>query len=143
MAYGVATSRFQVETAGREDVVDITDRVAEGVASAGVTEGLALVFALHTTVGLTIIECEPGLLEDFREAWRRIVPREIEYRHNRIDDNGHSHIRASLLGPSLTLPVSDGRIELGTWQRIVLLEFDPHPKTRHVVIKTIGECAGL
>ena len=136
---GVTPSRFQIETTGHEDIIDVTDRVAEVVASAGVTNGLAFVFALHTTVGLTIIEYEPGLLDDFREALRRIAPQEVPYRHNRLDDNGHSHVRASLLGQSVTLPVSDGRLELGTWQRVVLLEFDPHPKRRQVVVKMVGD----
>jgi len=112
--------------------------VAEAVVGAGVDEGVALVFALHTTVGLAIIENEPGLLDDFREAWRRIAPREMQYRHNRFDDNGHSHVRASMLGPSLAVPVSEGRLLLGTWQHIVLLEFDTRPRTRQVVLQVVG-----
>ena len=109
------------------------------MAAAGLAEGMALVFALHTTVGLTIIENESGLLDDFREAWRRIVPREAQYRHNRFDDNGHSHVRGSMLGASLVVPVSGGRLLLGTWQRIVLLEFDTRSRTRQVVLQVAGE----
>ena len=136
---GVTTTRFQLETQGREDIIDITDRVAETVSAVGVAQGVALVFALHTTVGLTIIENEAGLLDDFREAWRRIAPQEMHYHHNRFDDNGHSHVRASILGSSLTVPVVEGGLLLGTWQRIVLVEFDTRPRTRQVVVQVAGE----
>lgn len=118
-------------------MLDITERVGEIVGRSGVAEGVAVVFALHSTVGLTVIENEPGLLEDFRDTLRRIAPRDIPYRHNRLDDNGHSHVRASLLGPSLTVPVSDGKLLLGTWQRIVLLDFDTRPRTRDVVVQVM------
>lgn len=135
----MTTSRFQLETQGQEDIVDITERVEEAVTAAGVVEGTVVVFALHTTTGLTIIENEPGLLDDFREAWRGLIPREMQYRHNRFDDNGHSHVRASMLGLSLAVPVSKGRLLLGTWQRIVLVEFDTRPRIRQVVLQVVGE----
>lgn len=136
---GVATSRFEVQTTGNEEIVDLTRRVEEAVAKAGISDGIALVFTMHTTAGVAIIEYEAGLLDDFRAFWRRVVPQDITYQHNRYDNNGHAHVRSTLLGQSVTVPVSNGRLELGTWQSIVLCEFDPSPRTRNIVVKTIGE----
>ena len=129
-----------MQTTGKEDIVDLTRRVEEAVAETGLSDGIALVSAMHTTAGVAIIENEAGLLEDFRAFWRRIAPQDIAYQHNRFDNNGHAHVRSTLLGQSVAVPVSrESGLELGTWQSIVLCEFDPVPRTRQIVVKVIGE----
>lgn len=133
----IRTLRFTVRTRGRTDIVDITSQVASAVQGTG----LATVFVSGSTAGLTTIENEPGLLEDLREAFERIAPAGRRYHHAETagDDNGVAHVRAAMLGPSLTVPYADGRLLLGTWQQIVLVDFDTRPRTREITVQMVGE----
>lgn len=135
------TDRLRVTTRGDDDVIDLTEKVQDVVRRHRLRDGQALVFVPGSTGGLTTMEFEPGLRHDVPEAFRRLVPREMAYRHQEIwhDDNGHSHVRASLLGPSLTVPFADGKLLLGTWQQIVLIDFDVRPRQREVVVQLAGE----
>ncbi len=137
----IVTDRVAVSTRGESEIVDITPGVQELIGKHGFEHGQALVFVSGSTAGLTTVEFEPGLLEDLPAAFERIAPREIRYRHDDTwhDGNGHSHVRASLLGPSLTAPFQDGYLLLGTWQQIVLIDFDNRPRKRDVVVQLTGE----
>lgn len=130
-----------LSTSGCGDMIDLTDRVAETVAASGVSDGIAVVFVPGATGAVTTIEYEPGLVQDMKAALERVAPKEIDYAHNRRwgDGNGHSHIRASLVGPSLTVPVIEGKLTLGVWQQIVFLEMDERPRDRNVLVEVIGE----
>jgi secondary thiamine-phosphate synthase enzyme len=137
------TDGFTVETKGDSDIVDLTARVQEVVSRRRFRHGQALVFVSGSTAGVTTLEYEPGLLKDLPAAFERIAPRGIRYAHEETwhDGNGHSHVRASLLGPSLTVPFQDARLRLGTWQQIVLVDFDNRPRSREVVVQLLGEKA--
>jgi len=132
---------IRVSTSGEGDMRDMTDSVAGAVRQSGVRDGIVTAFVIGSTAAITTIEFEPGLREDMPAALERVAPRDAHYAHEATwhDDNGHSHIRASMIGPSLTVPVVDGRLTLGTWQQIVLLEFDTRPRDRQVVVQVIGE----
>ncbi|HEU0025275.1 MAG TPA: secondary thiamine-phosphate synthase enzyme YjbQ [Thermoleophilaceae bacterium] len=121
-------------------MVDITAGVESVVSSAGVTNGLVSVFVPGSTAAVTAMEYEPGGVQDLREALDRLVPREGAYEHNRLnaDTNSHAHIRAAIVGPSETVPVRDGRLELGTWQQLVLVDFDDRPRQRTVLVNVLG-----
>lgn len=137
----IVTDRVRVATKGDDDIVDLTDRVQGLVRQHGFRRGQALLFVSGSTAGLTTIEYEPGLLQDLPAAFERIAPRGARYRHEERwhDGNGHSHVRASLLGPSLAVPFEDGALLLGTWQQIVLVDFDNRPRRREVVVQLSGE----
>lgn len=137
----IATDTIRVSTRGDDDIIDVTDLVQNLLGKHRFREGHALVFVPGSTAGLTTIEYEPGLLRDLPAAFERIAPRDIPYRHEERwhDGNGHSHVRASLLGPSLTVPFKDGRLLLGTWQQIVLVDFDNRPRDRSLVVQFFGE----
>ena len=137
----VVNTRIGVRTNGDCDIIDITREVARKVQEADVRDGTVTIFVAGSTGGLTTIEYEGGVLGDLRAMWDRIVPREIAYRHDAAwgDGNGHSHVRASLLGPSLVVPFVSKRMTLGTWQQIVLVDFDNRPRSREVVIQIMGE----
>ena len=138
----VKTKQIQVQTRGNCHVIDITDQVAGEVAGSGLQVGVATLFNVGSTAGLTTTEYEPGLANhDIKAAFERIAPEAGHYEHEETwhDDNGHAHVRASLLGPSLSVPFADGRLTLGTWQQIVLVDFDTRPRTRTVVCQIIGE----
>jgi secondary thiamine-phosphate synthase enzyme len=137
----ILTDGISVQTRGHDDLVDLTGQVQEVLTRHGLREGSALVFVSGSTAGLTTIEYEPGLVRDLPAAFERIAPRAIPYRHHDTwgDDNGHSHVRASLLGPSLTVPFREGRLLLGTWQQIVLVDFDTRPRKRDLVVQLNGE----
>lgn len=128
-------------TKGQGDAWDITDKVAESIATSGVSAGIATAFVVGSTAGITTIEFEPGAVADLNGVFERLAPRAGEYRHHLRwgDDNGSSHVRAALLGPSLTVPFADGALTLGTWQQIMLLEFDTRPRQREVVVQIVGE----
>lgn len=140
----IHTDTLRVPTRGEAQIVDLTSRVQESVTRHRFREGQVLVFVPGSTAGLTTIEFEDGLLEDFPALFERIAPRGTRYRHEERwhDGNGHSHVRASLLGPSLTVPFADGRLLLGTWQQIVLVDFDNRPRQREVVVQLTGELDG-
>jgi secondary thiamine-phosphate synthase enzyme len=137
----VATHTEELKTLGRNDVVDITARVQEAVAKAKLRRGQATVFVTGSTAGVTTTEHEPGLVQDLQAALRRLFPEDLRYAHHETggDDNGFAHLRASFIGPSLTVPVVDGRLALGTWQQIVLIDFDTRPRTRSFLIQLIGD----
>ena len=137
----VATSRFRVNTSGQGDAHDITDSVRRAIVEAGVRSGIATVFVVGSTASITTIEFEPGAVADLNRLFDRLAPRGADYQHHLRwgDDNGSSHVRAALLGPSVTVPFTDLALELGTWQQIMLLEFDTRAREREVVVQIIGE----
>jgi secondary thiamine-phosphate synthase enzyme len=137
----VHTERLDVSTRGDADIVDVTTRVQAVLDRHRFREGQALVFVVGSTAGLTTIEYEKGLLADFPALFERIAPRGGRYAHEEAwqDGNGHAHVRASLLGASLTVPFKDGRLLLGTWQQIVLVDFDTRPRRRELVVQLTGE----
>jgi secondary thiamine-phosphate synthase enzyme len=140
----VSTHTIDVRTKGQGDVRDLTDAVGRAVATAALHSGIVTVFVTGSTAGVTTIEFEPGAVADLDRAFERVAPRRGEYAHHLRwgDDNGSSHVRAAVLGPSLTIPVVGGRPVLGTWQQVVLVEFDTGPRDRHVVIQVMGDGAG-
>jgi len=138
----VKTEQITVRTTGNCQVLNITDQVAAFVATSGITEGTVTVLNVGSTAGITTTEYEPGLVNyDIAAVFEKIAPQNARYEHEETwhDDNGHSHVRASLLGPSLTVPVVDARLTLGTWQQIILVDFDTRPRTRTIVCQMIGE----
>ena len=137
----VTTHTEELKTLGRNDVVDITERVQQAVVKAKLRRGQATVFVTGSTAGVTTIEHEPGLVKDLQEAVRRLFPEDLRYAHHDTggDDNGFAHLRASFIGPSLTVPVVDGQLALGTWQQIVLIDFDTRPRSRSFLIQLIGD----
>ena len=137
----LVTDSVSVATRGDSHMVDLTARVQEVVERHGFREGQALVFVSGSTAGLTTVEFEPGLQKDLPAALERLAPRGITYAHEETwnDDNGHAHVRASLVGPSLAVPFKEGRLLLGTWQQVVLIDFDTRPRRRDVVVQLIGE----
>ncbi|HMK92999.1 MAG TPA: secondary thiamine-phosphate synthase enzyme YjbQ [Thermoleophilia bacterium] len=138
-----ATDRIRVKTRGDDDILDLTEQVQRVVERHGFRQGQALVFVSGSTAGLTTVEHEPGLLQDLPALFERLAPRKMRYHHEDTwhDGNGHSHVRASLLGPSLTVPFEAGRLLLGTWQQIILIDFDNRPREREVVVQLSGETA--
>ena len=136
----IATRYLEFETHSGE-VLDITDEVQEALEKTSLKAGVVTVFVTGATAAVTTIEYEDGLVADLGDALQRIAPVEIDYAHNERwhDGNGHSHIRASLLGPSLTVPFCERRLMLGTWQQIVFLELDNRPRQRKIVVQIMGE----
>lgn len=137
----VMTSGIRISTRGDCEMVDITHDVADEITNSNVKDGIVTLFISGSTAGVTTIEYEEGLLSDFKTMWQRTVPRNIEYQHDRRwgDGNGHSHVRASMLGPSLVVPFKSGKMMLGTWQQIVVIDFDNRPRSREIVVQIIGE----
>lgn len=137
----VVTRRITLDTRGDCDIRDITAEVAQLVRESGVSDGIVTVFTPSSTSGITTIEYESGALADFERLLDEIIPPHREYRHNLRwgDGNGHSHIRAALIGPSLTVPFVKGRLQLGTWQQIVFCDFDNRPRHRELVVQIVGE----
>ena len=131
----------QVKTTGQNDCLDITEQVQDAISRARVTQGLATVFVSGSTAGVTTIEFEPGLVKDLKDAVKRLFPENLRYAHHETggDDNGFSHLRASFIGPSLSVPIVDGKLQLGTWQQIVLIDFDVRPRTRSYLIHLLGD----
>ncbi len=134
---------FVVETNGRTDILDITPQVERAVSASGVQSGIVLVFTPGSTAGLTTIEYEPGAISDLKDAIARIAPEGAAYAHDARwgDGNGFSHVRAALLGPSLALPLREGALVTGTWQQIVLVDFDNRPRSRRVEVQIIGDAS--
>jgi len=137
----VHTEELSLETRGSGDMHDVTSRVETAVASSAVRDGIVVVSVVGSTAGVTTIEYEPGLAKDLNRSLDRVAPGDASYEHDKRwgDGNGHSHVRASLLGPSLTVPVVTGKPVLGTWQQIVLVDFDTRPRTRKMVVQVMGE----
>jgi secondary thiamine-phosphate synthase enzyme len=137
----VQTYEFQINTKGYCDVVDVTDQVRELVRKSGAREGLATIFVPGATAGVTTVEYESGLVADLKTAFERLVPREEHYAHDARwgDGNGFSHVRAALLKASLSVPFSGGSLITGTWQQIVVVDFDNRPRRRGVLVQVMGE----
>ena len=137
----VKTQSMKIETKGEIDLIDITLKVENFVKDSGITSGIVTVFVPGSTAGITTIEYESGAIKDFQRAIERIAPKNIHYDHDARwgDGNGYSHIRAALLGPSITVPFSSSRLLLGTWQQIVLVDFDNRSRKRDVILQIIGE----
>jgi len=137
----VVTKQISLQTKGECDIIDITPQVEQQVDEAGINSGTVTVFVAGSTAGISTIEFESGLLSDFQDMWQRNVPKNIPYKHDRRwgDNNGYSHVRASLLGASLVVPFNDKRLTLGTWQQIVLVDFDNRPRSRQVILQVIGD----
>ena len=135
------SSTHQIKTRGQDDCLDLTQAVQAAVGRSKLRQGLATVFVTGSTAGVTTVEFEPGLVKDLKEAVRRLFPEELRYAHHESagDENGFSHLRAAFIGPSLSVPVADGRLQLGTWQQIVLIDFDVRPRSRSYVIQLLGE----
>jgi secondary thiamine-phosphate synthase enzyme len=137
----VKTVRHTVSTKGQGDAHDITRLVTRAVSGSGLRAGIVTVFVVGSTAAVTTIEFEPGAVSDFNRLFDTLAPRDDSYRHHLRwgDDNGSSHVRAALLGPSLTIPFSDGSPILGTWQQVMLIEFDTRSRERDVVMQMVGE----
>ncbi|MDK2854048.1 MAG: hypothetical protein PWP19_1052 [Thermococcaceae archaeon] len=135
----VVTEELRFSTKGEIDLIDITSEVEEIVERSEITNGQVLVFVPGATGAVVTIEHESGLLEDFKRILKELVPRGAGYRHDLIDNNAHSHLRATLLGPSLVLPVVDGKVVRGIWQQIFFVELDVRPRRRKVVVQVMGE----
>ena len=137
----VITMTIQVQSAGEGDLINLTEQTTKIVEQSKVVDGIATVFISGSTAALTTIEYEPGLKHDFPEMLSRVAPRNIEYEHDNTwhDGNGHSHVRASLIGPSLTIPFMNNVLLLGTWQQIVLIEMDTRPRRRSIITQVTGE----
>ncbi len=137
----VRTKQLSIQTRGEGDILDITSRVAETVVESKLKDGIVTVFLPGSTGALTTIEYEPGLLEDLPNILERIAPKKLLYAHEKTwhDGNGHSHVRASLIGPSITVPFVNGRLTLGTWQQIILVELDVRSRSRNIILQIIGE----
>jgi secondary thiamine-phosphate synthase enzyme len=136
----VFAQQLRLSTHGDGHTIDITAAVQRAVEEAGIEQGLVSVFVPGSTAAITTMEYEPGGVHDLRSALGRLVPAEGDYEHNRLnhDTNSHAHIRAAIVGPSETVPVRDGRLELGTWQQVVLIDFDDRPRQRSVSVQVLG-----
>jgi len=130
-----------IQTRGEVDIVDITEDVQTVITKSKIKDGIVCVFVKGSTGTVTTIEYEPGLMKDLPRALEKIAPKGIHYDHHETwhDDNGHSHVRASLMGPSTTLPIKHGKLVHGTWQQVVFVELDTRPRQRNVIVQIVGE----
>lgn len=137
----IHTAKLVEKTQGYCDIIDITPKVDELVQKEKIKKGLATVFVAGSTAALTTIEFEPGLVKDLKELVEKLIPSDRRYHHDNRwgDDNGFSHLRSSLFGPSLQIPIAGGRLLLGTWQQIVLVDFDNRSRRREIVVQLMGE----
>jgi secondary thiamine-phosphate synthase enzyme len=136
----VSTHGITLKTQGDNDVHDITEQVAGAAKKSGVRDGIVTVFVPGSTAAITAIEYEPGMVHDLQEFLEHTAPTGAPYHHNHGgDSNGHAHVRSAFIGPSLTVPLIDGRLGLGTWQQIVFVDFDDRPRTREVTVQIVGE----
>jgi len=137
----VSSAYLELKTKGRTDIINITDKVAQKLKNSKLKDGTVTIFVIGSTGGLTTIEYEPALTSDITKLFEKIIPSDIPYEHDATwgDANGHSHLRASLLGPSLTVPFSKGTLILGTWQQIIFLDFDNRPRNRRISLQFVGE----
>ena len=132
---------ISVSTKGETDIINITDYVSKIVEKSGMKNGIGCVFVPGATGAITTIEYEPGLLQDLPKALERLFPKNIEYKHHETwhDGNGHSHVRASIIGPSLAVPIKNGKLILGTWQQIVFVELDVRKRKREIIVQIVGD----
>jgi secondary thiamine-phosphate synthase enzyme len=137
----VSTHRHAIRSRGQGDVVDLTAAVSQSVAGSGLKSGIVTVFVVGSTAGITTLELEDGVVADLDRCFERLAPRHADYQHHQRwgDDNGSSHVRAALLGPSITVPFENGVLLLGTWQQVALVELDTRGRQREIVMQVIGE----
>jgi len=137
----IISETLQFSTKGYGDIVDVSEDVSEKLSGTGMRDGLATVFVPGSTGGFTTIEHESGLVKDFTAMMERLIPQNVRYHHDARwgDGNGFSHVRAALLGPSLTVPFSGGRLSLGTWQQIIFVDFDNRRRSRNIILQFMGE----
>ena len=137
----VVTKRISLQSKGHCDIIDVTSQVEQQVAGAGINNGTVTLFITGSTAGVSTIEFESGVLSDFQNMWERNVPKNIPYNHDRAwgEGNGYSHVRASLLGASLVIPFNDKKLALGTWQQIVVVDFDNRARSRQIVLQIMGD----
>jgi secondary thiamine-phosphate synthase enzyme len=137
----VVTKDIALQSKGNCDIIDITSQVAKKVEESGVNSGIVTLFIVGSTAGITTIEYEPNLVSDFKNMWDRVIPQSIPYEHNKTwgDGNGHSHVRASMLGASLIIPFVNKKLTLGIWQQIVFVDFDNRPRSRKLAMQILGE----
>ena len=137
----IISKKIAVKTRGNDDTLDITPGVERAIAEANLASGVVTLFVVGSTAALTTVEYEDGAVHDLGRAIERLAPRGMDYEHHLRwgDGNGHSHVRAALVGPSLSVPFVGGRLTLGTWQQIILIDFDTRPRQREVVAQIIGE----
>jgi len=137
----VHTSSIQLSTRGNADIHDVTERVSQAVHQSGLKNGTVTIFCPSSTSAITTIEYEPGVVNDLRHLFDEIIPADRSYQHDEAwhDGNGHSHVRAAFLGPSLSVPFVEQRLTLGTWQQIIYIDFDNRPRKRELVLQIIGE----
>jgi secondary thiamine-phosphate synthase enzyme len=137
----VVTKKLSLESQGHGEIIDITPEVQKQLAETDIKEGTVTLFVTSSTAGITTIEFEPGLLADFKDMWELIIPKDITYQHDKAwgDGNGHSHVRASLLGASLVIPFRNKSLVLGTWQQIVVVDFDNRARSRQIVVQVMGD----
>jgi len=131
--------KFQISTKGFNDIIDITDKVSQTVEKSKIKEGLCLISCPGSTIGITTIEYEPNLIEDFKEFLEELVSSDKKYRHDQTwgENNGFSHIRSALIKPFLAVPIENGKLVLGTWQQVVLIDFDSRSREREIRVKII------
>ena len=136
----IETKKITISTKGRNDLTDITSEVTKLLNETGMKEGSVLIFAPGSTAGITTIEYEPGLIQDYPEFFEKIIPSKTVYHHDETwhDANGYSHVRAALQGASLTVPFSEGKLLLGTWQQIIFIDFDNRSRNRNVIVQFTG-----
>lgn len=141
MIMAVKTMSISLSTKGNADIHDITNQIASAVSKSGLNAGTATIFCPSSTSALTTIEYESGALGDLRRLFDEIIPADREYAHNARwhDGNGHSHVRAALLGPSITIPFVESQLTLGTWQQVIYMDFDNRPRQRELIVQLIGE----
>ena len=137
----VTNKTIRIQTKGNCDMIDITTQIAKEINNSSINDGIATIFVSGSTAGISTIEYEDGLANDFKNMWERNIPQNISYQHDRRwgDGNGFSHVRASLLGPSLVVPFNDKKLALGTWQQIIVVDFDNHPRNREIILQLLGE----
>jgi secondary thiamine-phosphate synthase enzyme len=137
----VLSDTIQLHSKGEGDIIDMTTELSNIVKESKIKNGTVTIFVSGSTAAVTTIEYEPGLIQDFPEMLARIVPKDIEYEHDNTwhDGNGHSHLRSSLIGPSITIPIIQSKLTLGTWQQVVLLEMDTRSRDRTVILQIMGK----
>lgn len=140
MTFSARYEELTLDTQGDGDIHDVTGFAQKVIANAGLRDGLCTVFVTHTTCGVAMIEHEPGCDADINRILERLAPAEERWEHNELnaDTNGHSHARGGLIGPSLTIPFAHGELMLGTWQRVVCIDFDDRPRVRRLVVQLLG-----
>ncbi len=137
----VITKSIKVQSKGENDIIDLTDKISAKIKESQISIGIVTIFVTGSTGALTTIEYEPGLLKDFPDMLSRIAPNEVNYEHEQMwhDGNGRSHVKASLIGPSITIPFNDESLLLGTWQQIIFVELDTKGRERNIVLQIIGD----